>query len=102
MKEGDIPMNNYIWDRHHLYDFKWHGKDNEYCVHGHTPVCHMSYFFPRINEAKVPLDKIFKYCEGHKIDIDLGSVVTHTACLLNLDTWEVIYFKDRTIKEENE
>ena len=38
MREGDIPMNNYIWDRRHIFDKTWRGKNNEYCIHGHSPV----------------------------------------------------------------
>ena len=92
MGEGNIAMNNYIWDRYHLNEKTWRGKENEYCVHGHTPICYMRYFNPQ----KIPQNnfKIFKYCEDHKINIDLGVFLTHIACLLNLDTWEEIYFKD--------
>jgi hypothetical protein len=57
----------------------------------------MNYYY--YNEDNFPKSKfeIFKYCDGHKIDIDLGTFITHTACLFNLDTFEPIYFKDRTI-----
>ena len=44
MRRGDIPMNNYIWDRRHIFDKTWRGKNNEYCVHGHTPVETMYYY----------------------------------------------------------
>lgn len=101
-KEGMIPTNNYIWDRNHIYDSKWFGKDNEYCVHGHTPVKYLYYYLNQKEEFPNNRFEIFKYCEGHKIDIDLSSFDTHRACLLNLDTFEPIYFKDRTISEEEQ
>ena len=51
-------------------------------------------------EYKNPFE-IVRYCEDHKINIDLGSFITHTACLLNLDTWEVTYFRDKTLNESD-
>ena len=99
-RQPDTPEisyeDNYIWDRSHIKEKEWRGADNEYCVHGHTPVCVLKYFSLEWPEDNT---KIYRYCKGHKIDIDLGSFQTHVACLLNLDTWEEIYFKDRTIKE---
>ena len=89
--------NNYIWDRHHISDKNWRGKNNEYCIHGHTPVCYMKYYINQNEKIPENYFKIFKYCGGHKINIDLGTFNTHTACLLNLDTWEEIYFKDNGI-----
>jgi serine/threonine protein phosphatase 1 len=99
---GDVPMNNYIWDRTHLTDTKWRGKSNEYCVHGHTPIEYMFYYTMDTNEIEIPQSRfeIFKYCEDHKINIDLGSFNTHRACLLNLDTFEPIYFEDNTYKRK--
>lgn len=96
----NIDGSNFIWDRTHLMDEEWFGKENEYCVHGHTPVSYMDYY--TMNSNPYDITKIYRYCKGHKINIDLGSFETHTACLLNLDTFEPIYFKDRTIiKEDN-
>ena len=103
MHKGDIPMNNYIWDRDHLMESHWNGKDNEYCVHGHTPAIYMRYYvnmnpslnFPIYTNANIESAEIVKYCDNHKINIDLGSFETHKACLLNLDTFEPIYFKDK-------
>ena len=97
LHKGDIPMHNYIWDRDHLFDKKWRGKSNEYCVHGHTPVEEMYYFTNSKQDLPRSRFKIHRYCEGHKINIDLGSFFNHYACLLNLDTFEPIYFKDRTL-----
>ena len=95
--EGMVPMNNYIWDRYHIMIEKWRGKKNEFCVHGHTPIMYLKYFMEN-DELPKDFNKIYTYCENHKIDIDLGSFETHTACLFNLDTFEPIYFKDKGIK----
>ena len=95
IQRGDIPMNNYIWDRTHIGKLHWDGKDNEYCVHGHTPVEYMHYYLNQKEDLPTTRFKIYKYCDGHKINIDLGSFRTHRACLLNLDTFEPIYFEDK-------
>ena len=95
MRKGDIPINNYIWDRNHIYEKHWRGKDNEYCIHGHTPIEYMHDFINPKCPSPTSRFEIFKYCDGHKINIDLGSFNTHTACLLNLDTFEPIYFRDK-------
>ena len=96
MHQGAVPMNNYIWDRDHLYDYEWKGNENEYSVHGHTPVVFLYEDFRRLS-GPVTFDKITQiaiYCDGHKIDIDLGSFSTNTTCLLDLDTLKPIYFQD--------
>ena len=46
--------------------------------------------------------KIYHYCDGHKIDIDLGSFRTGVACILNLDTFEAEYFYDKEVLNKNE
>lgn len=96
MKIGDVPINNYIWDRCHIMDTHWRGKDNEYCIHGHTPIIAMPYYLTNRNSSDFPKSnyKILKYCDGHKINIDLGSFVTNTTCLFDLNNFEVIYFKE--------
>ena len=57
-------------------------------VHGHTPVQHILRDWDNQNP------QILKYCDGHKIDIDLGSTISKTAALLDLETLEAIYFKE--------
>lgn len=102
------------WDRNHFYDnwpkgFVYPDEDNVFdaektiIVHGHTPVQYMyvKYNIQNKNRAdnwtygKDPLDipkpNIIRYCNGHKIDIDLGSVASNRAALLNLNTLEVVY-----------
>lgn len=91
---GDYPLKYYIWDRNHI---SMHTKDwdpfynNYIIVHGHTPV----QLLKNQNKINMTKDTIEKYCGGHKIDIDLGSFVTNKIALINLDTFEVIYFEDK-------
>lgn len=111
-----------LWDRQHFYDawnegwaIKGRNPDKTYIVHGHTPVQYLQ--FERGYIDKEPLTKeelkykeefeydlpteykptILKYCGGHKIDIDMCSITSNRIALLDLDTFEEIYF-DR--KEE--
>ena len=77
---------NYLWDRKHIF-LNWEDYedfDNMYIVHGHSPVQYIT------NNEKY--ENIFTYCEGHKISIDLGSYISNKAVLLDLDTFEPIYF----------
>lgn len=78
----------FIWNRGHINTLKWQGPEDCYIIHGHTPV-------PALHPNKT---KILKYCNNHKIDIDMGCFATHITALINLDTFEVIYFKEQ--KEE--
>ena len=97
---------DYLWDRDHLRDL-WQGEENEYIIHGHTPVQYFNYFTVydyntflgkdghstvyTKPEIKNPIE-IVTYCEGHKIDIDLGTIESGRVALLNLDNFEVKYF----------
>lgn len=111
-----------LWDRRHFHQ-KWHCKRNTpkeeepirektIVVHGHTPVQCLKFEFGYYDNDKViwtPLNKeelkekpeIIKYCDGHKIDIDLGSVNSKRTALLDLDTLEPIYF-DEDVKNESD
>lgn len=78
-----------LWDRNHYMTPTWWYDNNEYMIHGHTPI---PYF---IEEAIPDWDEnkdwdigALHYCEGHKIDIDMLTIQSHKACLLNLDTFE--------------
>jgi len=53
-------------------------------VHGHTPVQYV------MQDEKY--EEILKYCNNHKIDIDMGTYVSNITVLLDLDTFEPIYF----------
>ena len=102
---NDWDEEKFIWDRHHLafYD-TWYGKDDEYIVHGHTPIELMieeqeknaEYIRHKTTENIVmptPWDKksAYYYGQGHKINIDTGAVWNNNSILLDLDTWEEIH-----------
>ena len=80
-----------IWDRSHYFEPHWLGYNNEYMIHGHTPI-------PYLIEDAIedwPEDKdwdtgALHYCGGHKIDIDMLTIESHKACLIDLDTFEEI------------
>lgn len=94
-KNSSKDMDLYIWNREHIQEEKWclsNSLKNIYIVHGHTPVCVLNQFNYTIKDNQD--DKICKYCDGHKIDIDMGTYATNTACLLDLDTLEAVYFKE--------
>lgn len=105
-----------LWDREHFYD-RWTNNPeykNIYIIHGHTPVQYMRYSFgytdkePLTKEEMLAKERFFngnkedheykptilKYCNGHKIDIDLCSIYSKRAVLLNLETFEEIYFDE--------
>lgn len=103
-----------LWDRDHFYE-KW-SKDakfkNTYVIHGHTPVQYLQFHYGYIDQ--LPLTKeekclqhtwmtdspinakwypeIIRYCDGHKFDIDMCTAASGRVALLNLDTFETIYF----------
>ena len=93
---GFTPFNkeseDIIWNREHITD-EWNkNKDLEdiVIVHGHTIVWTLDEYDKKLNlEMKV---SAIKYCENHKIDIDMGSAFTGKVCLLDLDILEPIYF----------
>lgn len=84
--EDKIDTKLILWDRKNTKDKFWL-KDNWaqdiYIVHGHTPVQYMDY-------SSDP--EIIKYCQGHKINIDLGTPTSGKVALLNLETLEPVYF----------
>lgn len=96
----DIDLNLYIWNREHIQEQRWYYSNSIkdiYIVHGHTPVSVLNQFNIAIRNNKE--DECYKYCNEHKIDIDMGTYVTNIACLLNLDTFEAIYFKEEDNNE---
>lgn len=84
---------DYIWNREHIYN-DWFGPEDIILVHGHTPV---SYIL-QMEKNEKPV--IYKYCNKHKIDIDMGTILTNRTVLLDLDTLEPIYFDDEGEKNE--
>lgn len=98
-----------LWDRGHFND-NWHGGENEILVHGHTPVQYLEFFYGYKKNKNAPEDPTFMirkaawnhqnynhkpniitYCDGHKIDIDLCTIVSNRICLLDADTLEEYY-----------
>lgn len=89
-----------LWNRQHLIQTIWHGLANEFIVHGHTPVQHLKRNNPGLIEnytreriTNQTDAQVAFYCERHKIDIDLGCFATNKIALLDLDTFEPIYFQ---------
>ena len=75
---------DYIWDRDHFHD-DWKGLDNEYVIHGHTPVSYMEH-------RDTP--RVIKYNNKHKINLDMGAFFHNRTVLFNLDTLEVEKYFD--------
>lgn len=74
-----------VWDRKHMED-DWPADkkfQNTLIIHGHTPVQLVD---------KNATDAIW-YGQGHKIDIDCGSVWSGRTCLFDLDTLDEHYFQ---------
>ena len=70
---------------------KWWHNENEYMVHGHTPIPYLiEDVISDWDENKDWDTGALYYCEGHKIDIDMLTIQSHKACLLDLDTFEEI------------
>ena len=80
-----------LWDRNHYMTPTWWYDKNEYIIHGHTPI---PYIIDEVisdwDENKDWDTSALYYCEGHKIDIDMLTIQSHKACLLDLDTFEEI------------
>lgn len=104
-------MNPYLWDRKH-YLRKWpEGYDNHFIIHGHTPVPYMMKDFLEINRflGKMEFEvdpykqfEILNYSDGHKFCLDVGSFMSGTAALFDLDELKVEkYFTIREKENEN-
>ena len=93
-EDDEIPLNeDLLWDRDHITDKKWpKSKEKEFIIHGHTPI--ISSYWKSLNiEVDKANPKIIKYCNNHKICIDLGAVFTNITVILDLDTLLPIYIK---------
>jgi hypothetical protein len=78
-------FDNYLWGREHIKEDEWKNDifPNVYIVHGHTPV------------QTIKPDQgaeVLITCNEHKYNIDLGTPTSKTAVLLDLETFEPIYF----------
>lgn len=111
-KNGEVQFyarfHDPYWDRDHFYD-KWIGADNMYVVHGHTPVQYLKFYYgyngyKKLTEEEIKIKdswdqpevsyipEVIRYCNGHKFDLDMCTIVSGRAALLDLDTLEVKYF----------
>lgn len=94
------PNYDILQGRSH-FELPW-PKDCDYdiLVHGHTATGYMKYCVHNTFEfGKASPVKIFNYCDGHKFNLDLCSIQTGAAALLDLDTFEVHYFYNKDYKE---
>lgn len=98
IENENIIINNiddvdFLWDRAHFYEIFNPNiplyDENLYMVHGHTPT--------QILNKKIcgtySNNEIRLYCKGHKIDIDTGCFFCGQTALLDLDTFEPVYFR---------
>lgn len=96
-------IKDFLWDRNHFFRSVWEGKSNEYEVHGHTPIQYMIQH-QRFLMENIPKYKhepmAYRYCEGHKINIDNGVFYTGYTVILDLDTFEAIPLYDKSGKVE--
>lgn len=74
-----------LWDRDHLKEISWHGADNEFDVHGHTPIALMPFY--KGKDIEIEPGACY-YCDGHKINLDNGGCWTDNICVLDLDTFD--------------
>lgn len=98
-ENDEIPeTRDLVWDRKHIEEHcDWWPKTNpnDYVVHGHTSVISSLWKTINIEEGRYSKTNnltIIKYAYGQKINIDMGSVFTNKAVLLDLDTLSPIYF----------
>ena len=124
----DLPHRSHdpFWDREHFYD-NWdrgfYDKEDDlkpettYLVHGHTPVQYLEFHYgykdqPQKTKEMIEYgqqwDKYYNcdwcpevihYCGGHKFDIDMCTIASGRIALLDLDTFETIYFDDEEIRK---
>lgn len=83
------------WDRKHIATEHWDEMNypNTYIIHGHTPVPTMGYYNKEYQKKPI-MYSVQTYCDGHKINIDLATPATNKIALINIETFEIIYFKD--------
>lgn len=100
-----------LWDRDHFDDPYNQKGANTYIIHGHTPVQYLQFYYGYVDQPKITIEDlerkhtwmneepikdwkptILRYCNGHKIDIDMCTITSNRVALLNLDTFEEIYF----------
>lgn len=92
-----LDNKDFLWDRtHYIIADAWHGQD-EVIIHGHTPIPYLreEQLNVHITDVIVPQYNggVYWYGQGHKACIDMGTVFTGNAVLLDLDTFEEILIK---------
>jgi hypothetical protein len=80
-----LTRKSLLWDRNHLTEISWHGADNEFDVHGHTPIALMPFY--KGKDIEIEPGACY-YCSSHKINIDNGGCWTDNICVLDLDTFD--------------
>jgi hypothetical protein len=80
-----LTRKSLLWDRDHLTEISWHGADNEFDVHGHTPIALMPFY--KGKDIEIEPGACY-YCSSHKINIDNGGCWTDNICVLDLDTFD--------------
>ena len=80
-----LTRKSLLWDRDHLKEISWHGADNEFDVHGHTPIALMPFY--KGKDIEIEPGACY-YCNSHKINIDNGGCWTDNICVLDLDTFD--------------
>lgn len=92
---------DFLWDRNHIVQRYWSKEEkyqNHYIVHGHTPI----YYMHHKGGPILDLSNL-KYCDNHKIDLDVACFSTGVIPLFNLDTLEVEkYFYDDNVNKEGD
>jgi hypothetical protein len=98
---GSISVRNEdkVWDRKHLNETKWKGKDYEMIIHGHTPIELIIYDWrksgsPLLQDAKdYEEGSALWYCGNHKVCLDTGAYWTGKIVVLDLDTFDEHIFE---------
>ena len=85
-----LSRKTHLWDRDHLTDVSWHRNENEFIVHGHTPIPLMPHF--KGKDVEIEPGALW-YCDSHKINIDNASCWTRQVCVLDLDTFDEHIFE---------
>ena len=85
-----LSRKSLLWDRDHINEISWHREDNEFVVHGHTPIALMPFY--KGKDVEIEPGACY-YCDGHKINIDNASCWTQQVCLLDLDTFDEHIFE---------
>ena len=85
------------WDRGHFWD-KWPEEFKyTYIIHGHTPVQYLTpalqygYLDSRIKVQTEAAPAVIQYANGHKFDIDMGTILSNRIALIDINTFEIEY-----------